>query len=310
MDALGRWWGRALLFSVLATGCADKAPPATASRVDNAEYVRDEQRWRSRQEALLREPYGWVSLIGLHWIELDAHFIGRAPGNGMRLPIGPDTLGLIKRKGEQVWFVPGSGVAINVDGVAVTGSVRMSSDRDPKPTRIDFDDGKGQLTLIQRGDRLALRTRHAGAPARLQFSGLNYWPVEPSWRISGHFRRHAEGKTLSIMDISGFFAEQPNVGVIEFERDGRQFQLQAIGRPGGALFVMFADRTSGHGSYPAGRYIDAAAANADGSVVLDFNRAYNPPCAFTPFTTCPLPPQQNRLDLAVSAGEKHYDRPL
>ncbi len=112
-----------------------------------------------------------------------------------------------------------------------------------------------------------------------------------------------------MVDITGLTTEQPNAGAIEFERDGRTWRLQALGEPGGALFVIFADRTSGHGSYAAGRYIDLDAPDGDSQVVIDFNRAYNPPCAFTPFATCPLPPPENRLDLPVEAGEKTYVKP-
>ena len=102
---------------------------------------------------------------------------------------------------------------------------------------------------------------------------------------------------------------EPNAGTLEFERDGRTWRLEAIGEPGRELFVIFGDRTSGHGSYPAGRYLDLPAPDAQGRVVIDFNHAYNPPCAFTPFATCPLPPPENRLDLAVEAGEKAYVKP-
>jgi len=121
---------------------------------------------------------------------------------------------------------------------------------------------------------------------------------------------HSPGKTLPIGDIVGTQGDSPNPGAVEFERDGRTFRLEALGEPGGELFFVLADRTSGHGSYPAGRFLDAAWPGPDGKVVLDFNRAYNPPCAFTLFATCPLPPPENRLDLAITAGEKNYVSPV
>ncbi|MNV64180.1 hypothetical protein D3C71_1568100 [compost metagenome] len=111
------------------------------------------------------------------------------------------------------------------------------------------------------------------------------------------------------MDITGLTTNMPNAGTLEFERDGRTWRLEAIGEPGRELFVIFGDRTSGHGSYPAGRYLDLPAPDAQGRVVIDFNHAYNPPCAFTPFATCPLTPPENRLDLRVDAGEQAYHAP-
>ena len=120
---------------------------------------------------------------------------------------------------------------------------------------------------------------------------------------------HDVNKTIPIVDITGMTTEQANAGALEFERDGRTWRLEALGEPGRPMQIIFADRTSGRGSYAAGRYIDVDPVNGKGEVVLDFNRAYNPPCAFTPFATCPLPPPENRLDMPVEAGEKAYAKP-
>jgi uncharacterized protein (DUF1684 family) len=184
--------------------------------------------------------------------------------------------------------------------------VLKSSDAGGAPSVIGFDEGRGQMTLIQRGDRRALRLKHADASSRVQFAGLDYWPVDPSWKLEARFVPHPPGKTIAIVDIVGTSIESPNPGAVEFARDGRGYRLEAMGDPATGLFLVLADRTSGHGSYPAGRYLDAPAPDAEGRVVLDFNRAYNPPCAFTTFATCPLPPKENRLDLAILAGEKAY----
>lgn len=127
--------------------------------------------------------------------------------------------------------------------------------------------------------------------------------------MNARFVPHAPGKTLPIVDITGLTTQMPNAGALEFERDGRTWRLEALGEPGRELFVIFADRTSGHGSYPAGRYLDVAAPDANGQVQVDFNHAYNPPCAFTPFATCPLAPPENRLDLRIDAGEQAYHAP-
>jgi uncharacterized protein (DUF1684 family) len=158
-------------------------------------------------------------------------------------------------------------------------------------------------------DRYALRVKHADAPSRLQFGKLDYWPGGRDWRIEGKFVPHPAGKTIPIVNIIGMTDEVPNPGTIEFQRDGKAYRIEALDEGDGQLFLIYADRTSGHGSYGAGRYLEAPLPDANGKVVLDFNRGYNPPCAFTAFATCPLPPPENRLDLAIQAGEKAYAKP-
>lgn len=303
-----RKYGVGLLAALALAGCGrDGAQqPAGPAAVLDKQFLADDLAWREQRLEALRKPDGWTSLVGLHWLELKAHYIGSSPDSGIRLAVGPAKMGMVSVDGDQVWFTPEKNVALALDGKPLAGRVRFYSDRDERPTRIDFDDGKGQLTLIQRGDRRALRVRHADADSRVHFAGLDYWPADPAWRIDARFVPNEVGKTIPIVDIVGITTEQPNAGAVEFEKDGRSYRLEAIGEPGRELFIVFADRTSGHGSYPAGRFLDAGAPDAQGRVVLDFNRAYNPPCAFTPFATCPLPPPENRIDLAVTAGEKNY----
>ncbi|WP_028917438.1 DUF1684 domain-containing protein [Pseudoxanthomonas sp. J35] len=305
--------GTALLAGVLLGACGGGDGDDKAKTIADPAFLAEQQAWRDgRLEDLLR-PDGWTSLVGLHWLELKAHYIGSGEriGNGVRLAFGPEKMGLLQLGRDGSWsFTPEQGVELTFDGEPLKGRVVLRNDRDPQPSVIGFDEGKGLVTLLRRGDRDALRVKHADAPTRLQFAGLEYWPADPSWRIEGRFIPHPPGKTLPIGDIVGTLGDSPNPGVVEFERDGRTFRLEALGEPGGELFFVLADRTSGHGSYPAGRFLDAAWPGPDGKVVLDFNRAYNPPCAFTLFATCPLPPPENRLDLQVTAGEKNYVSPV
>ncbi|MFT4257583.1 MAG: DUF1684 domain-containing protein [Pseudoxanthomonas sp.] len=296
-----------LLALAALAGCKEGASEnAAASTAMDANYLADEAIWREQRKQDLLKPDGWTSLVGLHWLELKAHYIGSSADSGIRLSVGPAKMGMVQQRDGRVMFTPERGVALTVDGEPLKGRLELKSDRDGVPTAIGFDGGKGVMTLIKRGDRFALRVKHADAPTRLGFKGLDYWPADPAWRITGRFVAHSPGKTLPIMDITGLVTETPNPGAVEFTRNGETFRLEALG-DGEGLFFVFVDRTSGHGSYPAGRFLDAAAANADGEVVLDFNRAYNPPCAFTRYATCPLPPPENRLEnLAVEAGEKAY----
>lgn len=304
----GRWSAAAVLALVLAA-CGKDEEPAPAPVVTDPAFAAEQQQWRLQRYEDLHAADGWTSLVGLHWLEYKAHYIGKGPGSGIRLAVGPDKLGMVARQGDTLWFTPERGVAVSVDGKPVTARIRFFSDREPTPTVIAFDDDKGRLSLIHRGERFALRVKHADAASRTHFAGLEYWPGGPDWRVTARFIPHPAGKTLPIVDITGLTTSTPNPGALEFERDGRSWRLEATGEPGGELFVIFGDRTSGHGSYPAGRYLDLPAPDANGQVVIDFNHAYNPPCAFTAFATCPLSPPENRLDLRVDAGEKAYHAP-
>lgn len=304
-----RAFGWAVLAAAALAGCGGEAPPQAATPVMDKQFLADMQVWREARLEELRKPDGWTSLVGLHWLELKAHYIGSSADSGIRLAVGPARLGMVSSDANAVWFTPEPGVEVSVAGQPLKGRTRFYSDREATPTTIVFDGGKGLLTLIQRGDRRALRVRHADADSRVRFTGLEDWPADPAWRITGRYVPNDVGKTIPIVDIVGITTEQPNAGAIEFEKNGHSYRLEAIGEPGRDLFVVFADRTSGRGSYAAGRFIDVGAPDANGRVVIDFNRAYNPPCAFTPFATCPLPPPENRLDLLVEAGEKTYHKP-
>jgi uncharacterized protein (DUF1684 family) len=283
-------------------GAAD-APKAAA--VDPV-FAQTQQAWRDARRARLASPDGWTSLIGLHWIDPGPHYFGTAATNGIRLAMGPAHFGMIERKGDAIVLTPDRSAALTLDGEPLLRPTRLKSDADETGASVlGFDEGKGIATVLKRGDRYALRVKHADAETRARFAGIDYWPADAGWRLDGKFVPHPAGKTIPIANIIGTIDAMPNPGKVEFEHGGRTWSLEALDE-GEGLFLIFADRTSGHESYGAGRYIDAADPDAGGRVVIDFNQAYNPPCAFTPFATCPLPPPENRLDLAVNAGEKAY----
>ncbi len=286
---------------------AKQEPDVAAQEID---FDADEQSWREQRRAALVAPDGWTSLVGLHWITPGAHYVGSNPGNGIQLSMGPSHLGMLDLRDGKVRFVPETGGDQNVDGAPLRGPVVLRGDDDPAgPSVLGFDGGRGQATVILRDKRHALRVRHADAPTRTGFGTLEYWPADRNWVIQGRFIPHPPGQTIEIANILGSFDAMPNPGLVEFERDGERYRLDAIDDGSGGLFLVFADATNGHGSYGAGRFLDAPMPDADDGVLLDFNRAYSPPCAFSNFATCPLPPPQNRLDLAVTAGEKLYVPP-
>lgn len=301
----------AALATLLATvACQPAQAPASSARdgLDEAVYQRQQQAWRAGRLADLTKPDGWASLVGFHWLDAGTHRVGSGVDNGIRTSMGPEYLGVFTVRGKQVGFVPD--VVVTVDGEPQIGAAALRVDSDAAgPSKLVFDGGKGLATVIERGGRLALRMKHADADSRLRFTGLEYWPGGRDWQVAARFVPHPPGKTLPIANIIGTTDLIPNPGAVEFERGGKTFRLEALDQGEGTLFLVFADRTSGHGSYSAGRFIDAPMPDPKGAVLLDFNQAYNPPCAFTPFATCPLPPPENRLDLAIEAGERTYRKP-
>lgn len=297
--------------AALVVACTRVPPPPPGptpeERAARRAFEAGEAQWRARRHQDLLEPEGWTSLVGLHWITPGAHYIGRERDNGIRLATGPAQFGMIDLRAGRLRFVPHRAGALQLDGRPLRGAVELRADDAPEgPSRIGFDEGRGVATVIRRGDRYALRVKHAEAPTRTGFTGLQYWPGGPDWSIDARFEPHPPGRTIPVVNIVGSVEATPNPGVVVFQREGREFRLQALQGADDGLFLIFADRTSGHGSYGAGRYLDTERPDDRGRVRIDFNRAYNPPCAFTAFATCPLPPPENRLDLAIRAGEKAY----
>ena len=282
---------------------AQKAARASAQRLAYEKTIKD---WRVERVQRLTKPDGWLSLVGMHWIERGQTRVGSGKDNGTRLAAGPEHLGVVKLdKQGVVSFDPQPGVDITIDGQPAHSSI-LVPDADPtrEPTVVGFNKGDASFIVIKRGDRYALRVRDALAPTRTGFPGLDYYPIDPAFRLRARFTPHAPGSKIQIVNIVGIVEPMDNPGTLSFQKDGKQFTVETIDEGDHRLFLVFADRTSGHDSYAASRFVYAPYPGKDGTTILDFNEAYNPPCAFTPYSTCPMPPLQNRIDLAVTAGEK------
>lgn len=278
---------------------------AAPSANDPAAYIRDIEQQRAARVERLAAPQGWFSLVGLHWIEPGKHSIGRAADNGIVLATGPQHAGEIERSGTKVVYRPAHDAGITIDGHTIDGDVELAADSTGEPTTIAFDDGKATAQLIARGDRLGLRVRDERAETRAAFKGLDTYAIDPTWRIDARFEAHPPGKTIEIANVLDMLEATPNPGAVVFEKDGRDYRLEALDNGDGSLFLIFADRTNQKDTYGAGRFLYTDMP-AQGRVALDFNLAVNPPCAFNAYSTCPLPPPENRLNLAVTAGEKRY----
>lgn len=278
-----------------------------ATTIDN--YKRGIEQWRAGRIERLTAPDGWLSLVALEWLKEGANRIGSAADNDLVLGVGPAHLGVVtlERDGSlRIVLDKDSGATI--DG-KVVGAATLVDDAhvegDAAPTRVAF--GSASFYVIDRDGRKGLRVKDTEAPSRRHFAGIDAFAIDPSWRIEASWVPAPPGETLEMGTAIGTIDKYPVPGKLEFSRDGKHFELlPVIEVPGDAqYFIVFADRTSGKETYGAARflYVDPP---QDGKVVLDFNKAYNPPCAFTPFATCPLAPPENRLDLRVTAGEKKY----
>ena len=308
---------RVILAGLIALAGCDRTPPATtptptpaaapAAAPVPADYVAGEDAWRREQDAALRDPRdSWLTVVGLHWVTPQTRTVGSAEGQDLRLALGPARLGIVNLDGTQLHFTPVPAADVTVDGKPVVGRIALQDDKSGAPTRLSYDGGKGTLWVIERSGRYGLRERHQDAPALKAVVPQAYWPVDPAWRVEATFEPHPAGTTIEIVNVIGDRNQVPNPGALVFTRDGKTFRMEVTGEKLSELSGVFADRTNGRESYGAGRFIEPQGPDAQGRYVLDFNRAYNPPCAFTAFATCPLPPPSNRLDLAVTAGEKKY----
>lgn len=262
--------------------------------------------WRAGRVAEIAGEDGWLTVVGLHWLRPGANSVGRARDNDVVLAgrALAAHAGRFVVDGRSVRFEPAPGSGVTADGhPAEPREVAPSAERDG----IVLSSGSLRFFVIERGGRFALRVRDLESRARREFHGLDYFPIDPSWTFDARFERYDPARRITIINVLGDEVEMLAPGAIIFDRDGREWRLDALLEAEGDdhLFVMFADGTSGHETYGAGRFLHVPLP-AGPSVRVDFNEAYNPPCAFTGFATCPLPPPQNRLELAVRAGEVRY----
>jgi len=259
-------------------------------------------KWRAQQETDLKAEEGWLSVAGLSWLAEGDNTIGSDPSCKVVLPSSaPAALGVLTLKDGVVTLAVASGANVTVDGKPAS-TVEMKSDASGSPVKAKI--GSITFMIIQRGKRIGVRMFDDNYPVRLHFTGLNWYPVKPSYVIKAKYVAYDTTRQISITNVLGDISMNANPGYVEFTLDGKPCRLEAQAEDNG-LFFNFADTTSGVTTYAAGRFLDAPKPE-NGVVVLDFNQATNPPCAFTTFATCPLPPKGNRLSVAVKAGEKIY----
>ena len=275
----------------------------------SAAYRADIEAWRERRVAKLRAEDGWLSVVGLFWLDEGENAVGSAPGSRVRLPApaSPAHLGSIDLAAGRATLRPAPGADLTANGAPVAGPVVLASDADEETTMLR----RGSLLfyLIRRGDKVGVRVKDSQSAARRSFHGLDYFPIDPAWRIVARFEPYDPPRSISVPNVLGQDNAEKSPGAIVFEHGGKTYRLDPVLERGETdYFVIFGDRTNGTSTYGAGRFLYVAPP-VDGTTVIDFNRAYNPPCVFTDYATCPLPPPQNRLPIGVEAGEKEYGHP-
>jgi len=279
----------------------------TATAAATGDYTHEIEQWRAKRTANLTSPTGWLSLIGLEWLQEGANRVGSASDNDIVLKAGPAHLGVVTLgKDGALHIALDDKAGATIDGKSVREATLIDDMHagEATPTTVAF--GNANFYVIERDGRKALRVKDSDAETRKDFLGIDYFPIDPSWRVVADWVPFDPPHKLEIGSVIGTIDKVDVPGKAVFQRTGHTFELLPYQEePGGELFFVLADRTSGKETYGAARFLYAALPE-DGKVVLDFNKAYNPPCAFTPFATCPLAPPENRLDVAVTAGEKKY----
>ena len=278
-----------------------------------SDYPSTIETWRHSYEQSLRAPGGWFAVAGLFWLHEGANRAGSDPQSDIVLPASaPRVAGVFEFQGKtskqaETRFTPAANVHALVNGKASSGQT-LNDDMTGHPDVVSL--GNLSITVIRRGDRTGLRLRDPESTARREFSGLHWYPVDEHYRIRARWHPYNPPHKVTITNILGMTEDDEAPGYAEFELGGKTWRLEPTVEDK-TLFFTFRDQTAGKETYASGRFLYSelpADLTKTGEVVLDFNKAHNPPCAFTSFATCPLPPRQNTIGAPILAGEKKYGR--
>jgi hypothetical protein len=283
------------------------AKSPSASVQSDAEYRTSIESWQFENEKKLAAPTGWLALIGHTWLQRGENSLGTASRDAIRLPseLGPQVRGSFIVDGVRVRLRcdPDSGILVGGEShteceLTIDASKLESDSPDP----ITIGD-RIAIQLVRRNGKFAVRVRDAQSEAIARFQGKRWFPIDRSYCVDAIYRAYEEPKSIQIVNIRGEDTTVEVVGTVEFQLLGQSVRLDAMLDSPEELFLIFKDRTNGVTSYGPGRFLNAPLPKDGDSVQLDFNKTYNPPCAFSPHTLCPLPPKQNHLDIEIQAGE-------
>ncbi len=278
------------------------APPAAATAAAPANPTAKVQAFRDKHEADYRRD--WVSIAGLHFLEPGSSTVGSAVSNDVVLTAAvPATIGRLVVKGTSVTYEPAKGVAPMIKGEAITGPVVLKAEGEPPGPEMVLGDVR--LVVHVSGDRLSLRVRDPNGPLAKDFRGFSWFAIDDAYRVTGKFIADAEPRKMQVLNTFNDMDTYATEGVIEFTLQGQSLRLRPFTTRPKRFYIVFRDASSGKETYETARFLYADL-NDDGTTMLDFNEAYNPPCSFNPYTTCPIPLKENILPVKVLAGEKAY----
>jgi hypothetical protein len=305
-----------LAFSVPVVVCSQTpqrtTSTASASHADaEAGWRRQIAAWRAQREQELSAPDGWLTLVALDWLKSGVNSIGSAPDNQLHLANVPAHVGLLTVSGKTVQLLaPHEGFPA---GLLVNGQPAregLLSAEETRPSQLEWQ--SVTMVVLPRGGRYALRVKDAAAPTRTAFHGLHWYPPDLRYTVESRWIPARPPRTLKIPTVIGTTLNLPSPGVAEFTLEGKTLRLEPVLEAPNdtSLFFILRDTTSQITTYQAGRFLRTGfpdhGLDKPGTLIIDFNQLYNPPCAYTPYATCPLPPDQNRLPVAIEAGEQRY----
>ncbi len=294
---------RLLIISVglfLFQSCSEKKPV-----IDQEAYKLEIDNWHLKRVADLKAENGWLNLAGLFWLKEGINSFGSDQKNDLVFPEGKISrrAGFFVRKNGIVSMQVLPDVNIMADGKPVKDVIIFHPDSTSNPK---LEHGSLRWSVIKRNDLIGVRLRDLESKTAQEFQGVEYYAVNSDWRVDALMEQSDTAKRISITNVLGQTFEQTSPGMLVFSINEKEYRLDAL-EEGEELFIIFGDSTNANETYPSGRYVYANKPDSTGRTILDFNKAYNPPCAFTAFATCPLPPKQNVLSLSVRAGEKKYN---
>jgi uncharacterized protein len=296
-----------IVFAVLCVilfSCTESGEKNDTKKPSQA-YIKEIETWDAKRVVDLKAEDGWLNVAGRYWLAPGKNTVGADPDNMIVFPVekAPLNIGYITVEDSTVSFAVSRGVTI------------LDENKKPFTSGIIFDNHSGEegkklsygtlkWFVIKRSNRYVLRLRDFESEGLKNFSHIDRFPVDETWRIEADFEPAGENKNMVFDNVIGTKTEMPFMGTLRFERDGKKYELRTVLDED--LFIVFADSTTGKETYHTGRFLHASIPKNGEKVILDFNKAYNPPCAFTDYATCPLPPKENILPVRIEAGEKKY----
>ena len=268
-------------------------------------YIKEINEWDAKRVTRLKADDGWLNLVGRFWLKQGESTFGSASDNDIIVESSklPEHIGSFVFEDTIVTFKAKDGVEVLLDGNPVKEIILVD---DQKKDITVLQIGSIKFNLIIRDTLYGIRFRDLNSDIVKNFKGIERFPIDESWKINAKFEAYNPAKEIEVPNVLGQISKEKSPGTVVFERNGNTHRIDAVDEGGDRLFLIIADQTSGDETYGGGRFMYVNKPDSTGTILLDFNKAYNPPCVFTKYATCPLPPLQNYLKLRIEAGEKVY----